>query len=146
MGLPAGLRVDAVMCTFKYRCAYLREYVSDRDAVLEECDTDKHTVLMKMNQDKPKASNKPKLDAIVKEVAGIKDFIDKNVNVKTKNKKNRKSSQMNKLLCIVESKVLQDTFDFIDATCQDRHNAVQRYPPMRWPDKRTNALARQVNC
>ena len=104
---------------YKQPCAYLREYVSDRDAILEECDTDKHTMLMKMNQDKPKASNKPKLDAIVKEVAGIKDFIDKNVNVKTKNKKNRKSSQMNKLLCIVESKVLQDTFDYIDATPDD---------------------------
>ena len=61
---------------YKQPCAYLREYVSDRAAILEECDTDKHTVLMKMNQDKPKASNKPKLDAIVKEVAGIKDFID----------------------------------------------------------------------
>ena len=96
-------------------CKRLEAYIENREIILRDNGFSKKDVLMFMNMDDPRPK-KNGIDSsflfdLLKEFRLIKDFIFEKYKdvIKTKNKTNKKSSTLNRLICIYENKILQSS-------------------------------------
>lgn len=90
---------------------HLKEYVTNRQSVLKQYKLNKKDILIALNSDKTKSNNKfikafhSEKNAIFKKLIDDTDVVQK-YNLETTNKKNPRSSLINKLLCIHENKLI----------------------------------------
>lgn len=89
---------------------YIKEYVNDREEVLKRLNSTKHKMCIMLYIDKPECYGNNYLEAFTKELENIKtqlinQYNDK-INVNTKDKKNKKSSEFSSIIGYFEDEIL----------------------------------------
>jgi len=89
---------------------YIKEYVNDREEILKRLKSTKHKMCIMLYIDKPECYGNKYLEAFTKELADIKtqliNLYNDKINVNTKEKKNKKSSEFSSIIGYFEDEIL----------------------------------------